>query len=255
MAKQAFLLQCNRANEQTLEAFRALLAGTREFGDCMMLYHLTGDQPDQPGHQQGFVFTSDVLQQMNYLPIGFSLVPGNNHFPLLRFYREHKDYEYYWLVEHDVRYGGSWGNFFTAFEGVDADFISSHIQHYHEIPSWGWWPTLANHLTVVPLPARLRSFNPIYRISRRALAVIDGALQRHWTGHHEVLLPTLISMAGLKLLDLGGMGSFSDPNAPNRFYDATAIPKDGSLTTGTMRWRPVIDQIQYQPGKLYHPVK
>lgn len=255
MTKQAFLLQCNRTTPQTLEAYNSLYEGTRQLGDCMMLYHLTGDESGSPEYQKGFVFTSDVLQKMNYLPVGFSLVPGNNHFPLLKFYREHRHYEYYWLIEHDVRYGGGWEDFFAAFAGTDADFISSHIQRYQEIPHWGWWPTLSNHQMVIPIIERIRSFNPIYRISNKALAHIDSALQRYWTGHHEVLLPTLIYKGGLKLLDLGGTGTFTDSSFENRFYDSVKIPSDGSLVAGTMRWRPVIDEKIYQRGKLYHPVK
>lgn len=52
-----------------------------------------------------FVFTSDVLNELGYTPIEKGkLVPGSNHFPLLKFFKENQCYDYYWLVEDDVRF-------------------------------------------------------------------------------------------------------------------------------------------------------
>ena len=82
---------------------------------------------------------------------------------------------------------------------------------------------------------RIRSFNPIYRISGKALAHIHRALSEKWIGHHEVLLPTLLYHQGFRLLDFGGEGEFVADGGENLFYTSDRSNLSGSLGTGTMR--------------------
>ena len=76
---------------------------------------------------------------------------GDNDLPVLAFYREQPSYEFYWIVEYDVRYTGNWGALFAELGSSDTDYLSTTIQDYDENPRWVWWHTLVNAPTG-PLP-------------------------------------------------------------------------------------------------------
>lgn len=185
----------------------------------------------------------DVLNELGYTPIEKGkLVPGSNHFPLLKFYKENQGYDYYWLVEDDVRFSGEWKEFFDSFASCTSDFLSSVIETKAENPNWYWWSCLKTGNEAIAVDRLLRSFNPIYRLSSQALACIDDHLRKDWIGHHEVLLPTLLYNKGFLLEDFGGEGIFGRPENNAKFYDDTS-----------MRIAPVLpdDRKNY----LFHPVK
>lgn len=245
--KQAFLLLCNRTTDSVIRAYRKLYEEAADLGEVLLLYHLTSDKlPEQVTEHPHYSFRDEILTELNYLPIGFSLVPGNNHFPLLKFYLEHPHYDYYWCIEEDVRFSGQWMDFFEGFSDLKADFISSHLQRSTDVPNWYWWDTLAHPYMVIPFEDRIRSFNPIYRISNKALNFIHQALLSRWCGHHEVLFPTLLAQENFEIMDFGGKGEFVRPGFEQRFY---------SVDPNTMRWRPTFQKVGDIPGQLYHPVK
>ncbi|WP_295121284.1 DUF3405 domain-containing protein [uncultured Chitinophaga sp.] len=255
MSKQAFLLLCNKTSTQLLAQYQLLYNATKTMGECIVLYHLQREQHENIPGAAVYPFTDEVLTRLNYIPIGFSLLPGNNHFPLLKFYNEHPDFDYYWIVEDDVRFNGDWQQFFQAFDDVSSDFISTHIHPFRDAPAWPWWGTLANSYQCIPVEQRIKSFNPVYRLSRHALQHIHQSLKAMWVGHHEVLLPTLLHKGGFSLMDMGGRGRFTPEPFRDRFYDAIDLKRDGSILEGTMRWRPVFREMGSSVDKLYHPVK
>lgn len=255
--KQAFLLLCNHTTDTVIETYKEIYEASKKCGDAFILYHLKGEKlPDKIKKLKHFTFTDSILTQLNYLPIGFSLIPGNNHFPLLQFYLDtHPIYDYYWCIEEDVRFNGDWKYFFDFFSSITKDFISCHIRTFSEEPQWHWWSTLAHPNTFIPFEERIRSFNPIYRISKAALGFIHQALLEHWCGHHEVLLPTLLNQTGFEIMDFGGEGKFVLPGFENKFYINNTVNKYGNLLDGSMRWRPVFKFLGSEENKLYHPVK
>lgn len=179
----------------------------------------------------------------------------NMHFPVLDFYLSRPEYDYYWVIEFDVRYTGDWGRFLHAFSMYNHDLVTSHIRHFHEEPGWWWWDSLQHGSKTIDRGRYLRSFNVIYRISNRALAMVHDAQQDGWYGHPEELLPTLLYNNGFSLLDFGGDGEFVMPGGKNVFYTS------GSTVNGilnpfcTMRWRPSRAKAGIWKNKLYHPVK
>jgi hypothetical protein len=254
--KQAFLFLCDKSNDSNIEAFNAIQSATRELGDAFILYHQKNEAVPPPIMQQQHVsFTNHVLTQHNYIPIGFNLIPGNNHYPLLSFYQDNPDYTYYWNIEEDVRFSGDWRYFFDAFADVGSDFLSSHIRTSLEEPEWIWWPALMNPYEVIPFEKRLRSFNPIYRMSGKGMEFICQALSSHWCGHHEVLFPTLLNLNGYNIMDFGGEGQFVMPGFENRFYINNTPNSKGELKDGTVRFRPRYKEPGDEKDKLYHPVK
>ncbi len=115
--KQAVLYLTTKSNEWTLSAFHALEQSLQGMADVYFAYHQQGDvlPVSLQNIENLFVFTSDVLKELGYTPIERGkLVPGSNHFPLLKFYKENQGYDYYWLVEDDVRFSGEWKNFLAV---------------------------------------------------------------------------------------------------------------------------------------------
>lgn len=243
--KQAVLYLTTKSNEWTLSSFHALELSLQGKADVYFAYHQQGDvlPVSLQNIENLFVFTSDVLKELGYTPIERGkLVPGSNHFPLLKFYKENQGYDYYWLVEDDVRFSGEWKDFFGSFASCTSDFLSSVIETKAENPTWYWWTSLKTGNEVIAEEKLLKSFNPIYRLSRQALACIDAHLRIGWMGHYEVLLPTLLYNKGFLLEDFGGEGTFVRPENNAKFYDDTS-----------MRIAPVLpdDRKKY----LFHPVK
>lgn len=243
--KQAVLYLTNKSNEWTLSSFHALEQSLQGKADVYFAYHQQGDvlPVSLQNIENLFVFTSDVLNELGYTPIEKGkLVPGSNHFPLLKFFKENQCYDYYWLVEDDVRFSGDWKDFFDSFASSTSDFLSSVIETKAENPTWYWWTSLKTGNEVIAEEKLLKSFNPIYRLSSQALACIDAHLRIGWMGHYEVLLPTLLYNKGFLLEDFGGEGTFVRPENNAKFYDDTS-----------MRIAPVLpdDRKNY----LFHPVK
>ena len=243
--KQAVLYLTTKSNEWTLSSFHALEQSLQGKADVYFAYHQQGDvlPVSLQNIENLFVFTSDVLKELGYTPIERGkLVPGSNHFPLLKFYKENQGYDYYWLVEDDVRFSGEWKDFFGSFASCTSDFLSSVIETKAENPTWYWWTSLKTGNEVIAEEKLLKSFNPIYRLSSQALVCIDAHLRIGWMGHYEVLLPTLLYNKGFLLEDFGGEGTFVRPENNAKFYDDTS-----------MRIAPVLpdDRKNY----LFHPVK
>jgi hypothetical protein len=200
-----------------------------------------------------FIFSLNSLKNLGYPMFGDTVVPGHTHFPLLSYYRTQQEKsDYYWLIEYDVRYSGKWFELFDYFSQSDADFISSYIRYYSEEPNFFWWK-LENPDKEIALENRVRSFNPIYRISERALKFLDIELKKGWVGHYEVVIPSLLYHAsGFEILDFGGDGLFTEQK--NRFY-TSRTDMHGKITSGTMRYIPAMAKPGLRPNMIYHPVK
>ena len=243
--KQAVLYLTTKSNEWTLSSFHALEQSLQGMADVYFAYHQQGDvlPVSLQNIENLFVFTSDVLNELGYTPIEKGkLVPGSNHFPLLKFFKENQCYDYYWLVEDDVRFSGEWKDFFGSFASCTSDFLSSVIETKAENPTWYWWTSLKTGNEVIAEEKLLKSFNPIYRLSSQALVCIDAHLRIGWMGHYEVLLPTLLYNKGFLLEDFGGEGTFVRPENNAKFYNDTS-----------MRIAPVL--LDDRKNYLFHPVK
>ena len=123
---------------------------------------------------------------------------------LVDFYRRRPSFDYYWLIEYDVTFAGTWSDFFAAFSQESGDFIASKIKSQHPLseglphaPDWCWWPNL--NFSVEP---RLGCFFPVTRFSRSAMQVLDRELRAGKHGFCEVLVPTLMLHAGMTIVDL-----------------------------------------------------
>lgn len=245
MSQQIFLIATHVLNETTRQLYQEIREATAGFGETRILYHQKNqDLPQEYEHIPIHSFTDAILQELHYTPIAKTLIPGSNHFSLLHFFLQNSPYEYYWYIENDVRFTGNWKTIFNACQDIRVDMISAHMELYKSNPAWRWWEPLTHPTKHIPLTERVSSFNPIYRLSYSALTFIHQALLDKWSGHHEVLLPTLLYNNNFTLMDFGANGVFAPPGFQNRFY-----------SWKTHRWRPSFKKVGDQMNKIYHPVK
>jgi hypothetical protein len=198
---------------------------------------------------------SSALSELNVWPFSLEtlagslkysiphVVPGHGHAPVIAFALAHPQYDTFWVIEYDVRFSGHWGDLFRNTTREPADLLTTHLRRFVEDPEWHWWESLSHPTHWIPENQRVASFNPVYRVSRRALLHLLDAHRDGWTGHNEVLLPTLLIERGFRVADLSGTGSFgSEVNVA--YYQPD-----------TMRWRPPMWRGKSTPSTLSHPVK
>ncbi|EHQ24690.1 hypothetical protein [Mucilaginibacter paludis] len=253
---QVVLLLTKNISQSLLDTYNQLNCAMKESGLVHIMFHAgsTNEIPDDLSEYNSFSFTNEILYELNFKPIQDSLLPGSNHFPLLKFYLENPFFDYYWLIEDDVRFTCNWGSLLKT--KTHSDFITCHIRSYQEEPLWYWWNTLSHPNHFIPFDLRLRSFNPIYRISNEALFALSQLLTEKWQGHHEVLIPTLLYLESFNIEDFGGLGTFVKDEFKNRFYIDSSPDLSGIMRDGTIRFRPTIHPSEMAlPSKLYHPIK
>lgn len=180
---------------------------------------------------------------------------GHSDLMPLHFHARHPEYDYYWIIEYDVRISGSWTRFLQHFESSAADLLTTTVRSGAEHPNWLYWDTLRTPPAVPPLAPedRLCCFLPVYRLSRSAMQAIDLAYRQGWAGHAEVTLPTILRQAGLAVEDLGSDGHFVRADNRGRWY--SNAPQDLAGTAGSFVAAPPRFVIGRQPDMLWHPVK
>lgn len=212
------------------------------------------DTRDFPSDIQLCIYDPKDLNELGYTPISSKLLPGSCHFPVLRFYKEHAEYTYYWFIEYDVEFTGEWSVLMDDFCLSSADFIASHVFKYNlqTNGNWYWWNKKCN--IGYPLETCIRAFHPICRYSNAALKCIDLYQQKGFYAHSEVLIPTCLFHAGMTLEDFGGSGEFVKEGNENKFYFDYGTEEKCSL-----RYRPPFPLKEILQNKrektLYHPVK
>lgn len=144
------------------------------------------------------------------------------------------DYDYVWVIEHDVYYKGNWSYLLDFFDDKDDDFIPAQINPY----SLEFWHAHQHDFKEnIPIDKFLISFNPIMRLSRKGLDTLDESYRSASSGFYEIFIATLFNHLGLKQHDICSYG-FADRE---RFTYIKRSSLDAQL----------IDKDNY----LYHPVK
>lgn len=201
------------------------------------------------------LFDENQLLALPYPRLHGNGVIHHAHFVLLDFFQAHAGYHRYWVIEYDVRYSGSWRQFFRTVDSCDFDLITTHVRRYADEPRLHWWSTLEHPSKRIPREQFIRSFNVIYGMSRRALEFVRASLLDGWRGHPEVALPTLLSEGGFRVLDMGGSGEFTPEFLRNTMYTSWATSSGYLSPSGTLRFRPARLAAGDLPDRLYHPVK
>jgi len=244
--KQAVLLMTNRSDLAVSARIEDLLAATNAETDFFILYNQSGDTipPSLEKYRENiFSFSSDIIFEMGYLPLGDSLVMGNCHFPLLKFFLSHQSYDFYWTIEDDVSFRGEWSYLFNHYKEDESDLISCFVKKKEDEPEWPWWRTLSANGENIREEDIVCSFNPIYRISNKGLGCLHSCLSKGWCGHAEVVVATALSHNGLEIKDMGGTGRYVQDGEEEFFY-----------TKDTHSHKALDIQVT-RPNTIYHPAK
>lgn len=251
----AFLFVTHKVNSEILERFLKLQYETKSFGNSFFLINQENNKVpelDTYDNITPYIFNTNSLNTLNYEPIRETIIPGSNHFATLQFYIDYPIFNYYWVIEYDVIFTGNWSVLFSTLNNVDADFIASHIERFTDNPHWIWWETLHLDNIILQDYQYIKSFNPIYRISNRALSYLDSLLKnRNNWGHHEVLIPTALNHSDFKIQEFGGNGEFALTGCSDCSSFVTNY-----LNEKTIRYRPPIKKEELcMKNKLLHPCK
>lgn len=198
-------------------------------------------------------FMLDNINELGYHAWGNTLLDGNMHLVWLDLFHRFPVYENYWFLEYDVRFSGNWNTFFSYFDGRDDDFVSSHIEKRKDNPAWFGWNCMKLVNLKIQDDALLKSFDPICRLSRRALALLDERCTLGDIGNLEVLMPTLFHYFKLKICDMGNLEKCADGNVSSFYMKYVDAAGNESCTH---RFRPVFTESELTiPNMIYHPIK
>jgi hypothetical protein len=176
------------------------------------------------------------------MPSGFPFLTLMKNFEIIALLREflESEEEHFWLVDQRVHFGGGFEAFEAHFDDIGADFLASALRRHSEDPGWYWWQSLKAPYGEDSSTHALAAMLPLIRLSRNAASEILRGLDDGWSGHPEVLIPTLVNRAGLKIQDIGGTGSFTPAEHIGRWYDDR-----------TWHWN---GPVSFVPGRIHFPV-
>lgn len=242
--KQAVLLMSHFFDSRIEEKYHRLTGElSPALYDVYLLLNLNdkSEFEDSPSSINMCVYDADDLNSLGYTPIFESLLPGSCHFPVLRFYKDHPDYKFYWFIEYDVEFTASWSLLFDSYVDDAVDYIVPFLAKFEKKKNgnWEWWHT--GNKSGFPLIESIRAFHPICRYSKSALNCIDRYQRLGYSAHSELLVPTCLSHAGLTL----------------KAFDEGFFIREREFKS--FRYRPVFysEEIRQRKdyGILYHPVK
>ncbi len=265
--KTAILFLAHQDDPDVLDEFRNLRASCAGAYDVFLVFHQAdGRDPSFPIDIQKNLFcvTGEKIEKLELLYLsadseamvayeGGKIYGGNAGLLQLCFFSNNNSYEYYWCVEYDVRFTGEWRDFFDAFGESEADLVTTSVVRYDDDPDWIWWPLRITPDGPLDDHELIRSFNPVYRLSKRASELLIRKYHEGWCAHYELMIPTLIHRCGFVVEDIGGRGEFVPPGCANRFYVNT--PSDPHMFPGTFRYRPIMSAPGARRNTLWHPVK
>ena len=177
----------------------------------------------------------------------------NIDLPLMWYFHESPHYDYYWVVEYDVRFTGSWLDFFRHFAANESDLLATTLFDYSFRPGWDNWATLKSPERI-PDQDRVRALFPLYRLSNAALRALHEAYCEGWSGHYESDDPhysqnPLASHSRI----LAVPAVTSAPGNHDRFYRNS--PDRAGLAPGTFTVAANAIRADYPPNLLWHPIK
>jgi hypothetical protein len=182
-----------------LREFRKLKNSCKDVADVILCYDNTKRDSVIPDDCPSHIYNTDIIKRLGYRR-GEKDLWWNPEYIVLDFFSKNTQYEYYWRIEHDVRFYGSWKYFFDTFVDDDADFIGPRIEQYKDIPNDMWWKTLNFD---VEEKHKVKSLFSMQRFSKRSLGLLDSKYKNGAHGFCEVLVTTLLSQAGYEIKDIG----------------------------------------------------
>lgn len=122
---------------------------------------------------------------------------GNPQFYIIEFWKEHKDYDYYWFCEDDILLrNGSYKRFFEEMDKIETDLLLSEYNNKEQYPISDWcWYQYVTEANKMKYP--LHYYVQLFRLSNRGCEVISKHFNRNDNIHTECAIPSIIYMRGL----------------------------------------------------------
>lgn len=173
----------------------------------------------------------------------WSILPGNLDLVYLYFAIKHKNYDYYWLCEDDVRFTGNYSFLLRKFRRVKSDLIATNIRKAPER-----WPHMKSIFTGNDhyIYSDTSAFLPFCRVSKKGFEKIDEAYRRGWRGHFEITWTNILTQADATFSD------FNDHHIRN-YYSSNI--KTMEMNDGSFTFMPPKLEVGKKKNFLYHPIK
>lgn len=182
----------------------------------------------------------------------------NPDLAIMRFFRGNPDFDHYWVVEYDVRFAGNWSDIVSDLARSSADLLCAHLTEFRQNPDWMHWDSFSSGDEPVGEGGLVRAFLPFYRMSRPLMRAIDERCRRDWTGHPEVLWPTICRAVGLAVEEIGGTGATVPDERKGRYYHS-CMTEAGIFLSTFSAWPAYSEKSDFNrtapTGILWHPVK
>ena len=142
--KNVIILSSHFVNQFIIQKIKKLQSdlNTNIYDIILLLNIDDGCEWNVPDDILCFTTNCESTNELGYEPIDETLIPGSCHFPMLRFYKGHPSYEFYWLLEYDVMYTGNWSTLMDECDKnlSEYDFLSCHIEKFDENKNkyWPW---------------------------------------------------------------------------------------------------------------------
>lgn len=179
---------------------------------------------------------------------------GYADLPVLLFWRDHRNYRNFWVMEDDVEYTGQLGLLVKQIMERNGG-VGLACTHLRKLPlHWEYIDIFSSGSDTLPRDMVKRvCFLPFFCVSNEALSAIDSAYARGWTGYNEMTWPMILDFSGVRIRDIGGNGPYTASHDwGTRYIDRSAdnFSKLGSF--GTMHIRLFRGR---ERDVLWHPVK
>jgi len=253
--KTAVCFVCHEINDEYIKRYKKLAEEKLINDDLYWVFCSSNTEPSINDDINLYIIDKDQLGRYNVMTTYWQHESSAYHFECSLIFRNFYEtcpnkYDYYWFIEYDAVCYGSWKSLFQTFDRSDSDFLASHMVKGLS----NFWAKDTITKTNIPINDRIRSFNPVCRLSSKAIDLLSNFQNNNCFGFFEVFIPTMLHYSGLKIEDIGGDGMFTKTENINKFY----IPLNGE-NLGSMGWNEDIAKQYVDMSKrnniILHPIK
>lgn len=133
-----------------------------------------------------------------------------------------KPFDYYWFVEYDARFVGSWLHLILACNPMSHDVIGTDVEPF-QASNWGWEPwRIPGERWDMPLENRWRFFAPVMRQSHRFCAALAQSVEQTHGTYETYVASTCVKH----------FGTTSIANFPSCFWNKEGVRYSPTHCTG-----------------------
>ena len=190
--------------------------------------------------------------------VNWQTMRRNPDLAIMRFFVGNPNFDYYWVIEYDVRFTGNWKTIIDDLMKSDADLLCTHLTSRRSDPNWMHWNAFSSGNEKLDETDMIRAFLPFCRMSQKLMRSIDSRCKNDWAGHPEALWPTIAKSAGLKIEEIGGRSQNVPTDRRGKYYDSF-MSQSGVFLSTFGAWPFYSAKSNFQASSpqdvLWHPVK